>query len=418
MPESSSVTSSFGWLAVDTEQRRRMMEAVDQFRDEGTIDDLGLGGIRDAFSDTLFPGTSTLHTRLRYALFIPWLLQQAAHRESVPQMMATFRESEYRLIDSLKRGHETEGVFGRDAGRALQRLPSAVYWGMITRWQIFEPGFTVRRYFERELLRREELRTSPRSDDPDMDLPLTPTGLDPRLPDPPDGLLREAPSSRRADDAQYLTEVITRTTAGSLLAHLVTHRPATWIDESTAPPAAWDPAIRSELPPGLDEIAQRAESFSLIAQGVNLFYNLMLAEATGKHAEQGGTLTEFYTERLHEWFEEARDVRLPAHERTHIWRMVAGQGGRVSRTTQEFIGTWADAVTSATSAAELTTDRELRARVLAREREKKGSRARLAPGNQRALDAWSGASGTARYNYRWPYVRSHLQDLYDAQEAG
>lgn len=63
-----SMTSVFGWVATDAEQRRRMMEVVDQFRDSTTIDDLGLGGIRDAFSDTLFPGTSTLHTRIRYAL--------------------------------------------------------------------------------------------------------------------------------------------------------------------------------------------------------------------------------------------------------------------------------------------------------------------------------------------------------------
>lgn len=65
------MTSALGWYAVDARQRQRMMEAVDQFRDRTTIDNLGLGTIRDAFSDTLFPGTSTLHTRLRYVLFIP-----------------------------------------------------------------------------------------------------------------------------------------------------------------------------------------------------------------------------------------------------------------------------------------------------------------------------------------------------------
>lgn len=411
------VTSSFGWLAVDTEQRRRMMEAVDQFRDESTIDDLGLGGIRDAFSDTLFPGTSTLHTRLRYALFIPWLLQAASHRDSVAQMMSTFREYEYQLIDSLKRGGESDGVMGRDAGRSLQRLPSAVYWGMITRWEIFEPGFTVRGYFEREVLRREELRAAPRAEDPEVRPTLTPTGLDPRLPDPPDDLLRAAQFALRPEDAHYLTETITRTAAGSLLAHLVTHRPATWNDGGSAPASAWDPAIRHALPTEMDELVGRAERFALIAHGVNLLYNLMLAETTGKHTRQGGSLTDVYTERLGAWYQEARDVQLDAKDRTAIWRMVTDRGGRVSRSTQEFIGTWADAVAGAGSVADLTASRGLRARIQAREREKKGSRARLAPGNQRALDAWNGASGTSRYEYRWSYVRRHLQDLYDAQEG-
>ena len=144
------MTSSFGWLALDPGHRRRMVESVDQFRDQGTVDDLGLGRIRDTFSDTLFPGTSTLHTRLRYVLFIPWLPQDASHEETLADMQAAFRENEFRLIDALKRGEAAngaEGVMGRDAGDNLQRLPSAVYWGMLSRRQIFTPGFTTRSYF-------------------------------------------------------------------------------------------------------------------------------------------------------------------------------------------------------------------------------------------------------------------------------
>jgi hypothetical protein len=34
--------------------------------------ELGTGSIRDAFAE-LFPGTSVIQIRLRYALFIPWL---------------------------------------------------------------------------------------------------------------------------------------------------------------------------------------------------------------------------------------------------------------------------------------------------------------------------------------------------------
>src|SRR5690625_3444798 len=198
------MTSSFGWLALDPEHQRRMMEAVDQFRDQGTIDDLGLGGIRDAFSDTLFPGTSTLHTRLRYVLFIPWLLQDASHKETPAEMQSAFRENEFRLINALKRGETAagaEGVMGREAGRNLQRLPSAVYWGMLSRWQIFTPGFTTRSYFERELLRRKELETAPQADDPEVRVHLTPTGLDERLPDPPRSLLARADFTLRPHEA-------------------------------------------------------------------------------------------------------------------------------------------------------------------------------------------------------------------------
>ena len=35
----------------------RMMDVIDLFRENGTVDELGLGTIRDAIADRLFPGT-------------------------------------------------------------------------------------------------------------------------------------------------------------------------------------------------------------------------------------------------------------------------------------------------------------------------------------------------------------------------
>ena len=36
-----------------------------------TLDVLGLGAVRDAFSEMLSPGTSTIQARLRYFIFLP-----------------------------------------------------------------------------------------------------------------------------------------------------------------------------------------------------------------------------------------------------------------------------------------------------------------------------------------------------------
>src|ERR1700732_3575593 len=48
------------------EDQRRMREIVNLFTQSESRDELGIGQVRDAFSDSLFPGTSTLHTRARY----------------------------------------------------------------------------------------------------------------------------------------------------------------------------------------------------------------------------------------------------------------------------------------------------------------------------------------------------------------
>jgi hypothetical protein len=63
--------SSFSWLDYSEQHRRQMLDVIDLFREQETRDELGIGTVRDAFADALFPGTSTIQTRARYFLFVP-----------------------------------------------------------------------------------------------------------------------------------------------------------------------------------------------------------------------------------------------------------------------------------------------------------------------------------------------------------
>ena len=64
--------SAFVWLDYSERERRKMLDVVDLFREHDTRDELGVGSVRDAFADMLFPGTSTIMTRARYFLLVPW----------------------------------------------------------------------------------------------------------------------------------------------------------------------------------------------------------------------------------------------------------------------------------------------------------------------------------------------------------
>jgi len=57
-------------------ERRKMLDVVDLFREHDTRDELGVGSVRDAFADMLFPGTSTIMTRARYFLLVAWTYQR------------------------------------------------------------------------------------------------------------------------------------------------------------------------------------------------------------------------------------------------------------------------------------------------------------------------------------------------------
>lgn len=414
--------STFAWLAVDAEQRRRMMEAVDQFRDETTIDDLGLGGIRDAFSDTLFPGTSTLHTRLRYVLFIPWLMQEAARRATVEEMATRYHDLERDFIGALERGTDEgePGIIGRRAGKTLQRVPSVVYGGMLAQWGILERGLTSREFFTRIEAGRRLDAEAPRAEDGGLGFERIPDGLDPALPASPDHLLRSADFRLLPLEVAYLKEAVTRTNPGTLLARLVHERPAGWAGEESAPSAPWAPEVRALLSPESDgellAVLDLAERFSLLVHGANLLYNLLLAEATSSDPERfRDDRVEHYRGRLQAWAEETASPRpFGSEDLLALGQLMAARRRSFTDRTRTFLEQWCEEARSPHTVAESGSARAL---IVRRERVVKQGRARLRPGNLKALNAWSGASGSARMYFRWANVTTLLQDLYDGEEG-
>src|SRR5215208_795309 len=121
--------TSFTWLDYSEHERRQAMEVIDVFAEEETRDELGLGTIRDAFADLLFPGTSTIQTRARYFLFVPWAYRELERKRIASRLMADkARQLQGRLRDALIGGGEETGVIGFRAGLHVQRLPGGVYW--------------------------------------------------------------------------------------------------------------------------------------------------------------------------------------------------------------------------------------------------------------------------------------------------
>ena len=74
------MTSTLTWVDYDSEARDRSLRILALFEQKESRDELGLGGVRDSFADKLFPGTSTIQTRLRYMLFIPWIYKSLERR--------------------------------------------------------------------------------------------------------------------------------------------------------------------------------------------------------------------------------------------------------------------------------------------------------------------------------------------------
>ena len=93
------MASNFGWVDFASENRQKMMDVVKLFREKDTVDELGIGTIRDAFANHFFPGTSTIQTRVKYMLFIPWIYQKIENKEiTYPRVTKRARRYEIKLI--------------------------------------------------------------------------------------------------------------------------------------------------------------------------------------------------------------------------------------------------------------------------------------------------------------------------------
>jgi len=86
------MVSSFAWLDYCESERRKALDVIQAFGDRSTLDELGIGIIRDALADLLFPGTSTIQTRAKYHLFIPLIYLKLACQLQLDMAPPRFEE--------------------------------------------------------------------------------------------------------------------------------------------------------------------------------------------------------------------------------------------------------------------------------------------------------------------------------------
>jgi hypothetical protein len=393
------MASFFGWLDYSERERRRNLDVIDLFREKDTRDELGVGVVRDAFADLLFPGTSTIQTRARYFLFVSWIYRDLERRKvESAQITDRARREETRLIQALMASEDQEGIIGSRAGKHLKRLPSNIYWQGLATWGIRQFGGSQTQY-HRYLDSFYRVQKRQRFTDDGEPLDQTLINWHSGLPDSPDKFPKEASFQLSLEEAQYLRERILSEHAHSLLAFLVTFPAA--LEVADFP---WQLSATQQLPKHLREQLAHARYFSEVIHGSALLYNLMLAEKTRDSAR-----IDFYQDALQNWADTINQNRreLLTWDRQAFWSIIEGTGARIPFPTRGFINRWLDI---ALEVSHITfQDRGARQLVSERERSLKRGQARLF--NQRALELWRGAAGTAQLNYRWGTVQQIIEDI-------
>ena len=135
-----------GWIDFSKSERSKILSILDLLQENGTLDELGIAPVRDGFSNIFFPGTSTIQTRAKYFLIVPYALKDLERSsESNPNVLR-------RTLDAIERGcgecllDQNRSEIGIIGGRSLlrgqwvKRAPVEIYWNGLRQYRIFTGG--------------------------------------------------------------------------------------------------------------------------------------------------------------------------------------------------------------------------------------------------------------------------------------
>lgn len=395
--------SAFGWLDLDAAASERAATLIRAFEEPGTLDPIGLGAVRDAFSNLLAPGTSTIQTRLRYFLFLPWICQAIERdRISTSQFAARLRRDEAQLISCLRHLGPNQGVQGYTAGKELQRMPSEAYWGGLGSWGIRRLDLSISEYGRRiEAFGRRQV---------ELDDDGNPTGRSASMwasmPEAPAGFLVDDETFElRSEEAALVVDHIRRRHPSSLLAAA-----AAFPDRAAEAELPWEiPSHR--LSDGLLEVLHHARNASEVTLGPQLVYNVLIARRAERELGwETLPLQDRLAVELDLWVQAIEDrhdgLRAWAEDLPAFWDVVDREA-TVQEHTKQFVAAMVSRAVQDPRA--FVEDPTVHGLIRDREVLLKTNRARLGP--RTALEGWNQQPFGGQLVYRWPIARSYLADI-------
>lgn len=151
-----------GWVSFSRSDTNKMLGLLDALRTPGAVDEIGIGIIRDGFADLFFPGTSTVQTRAKYFILVPFLLKEqcedkvysadAIKSEQINCAQYMLKNSKNKIFETSEDNFEDEGgIIGsrimseqwlkKDVEYKrthwLARTPAEIYWSGLREYKIF-----------------------------------------------------------------------------------------------------------------------------------------------------------------------------------------------------------------------------------------------------------------------------------------
>jgi hypothetical protein len=384
-----------GFIDFSKEERNKILATLSLLNEKTALDELGIGTVRDAYADILFPGISVIQTRAKYLVLIPYLFERAARQKLTTgkEVLRWIQQAEDKLVKTLlENSPATEkGIIGTNAAkqnRTVKMKPSSIYWNALRTFEIVKfPNISLPEACGVTASRvRRKGETSIKSEGETFDDPTANQGSTPLFAPiiPDERFEKDASIVLTHAEALFLEERITCAGAskGSLLAWLIKRRMV---------PATFDDIPTDLLPPVMKKDYQLAQAFSNFIYGAHLRYNVIFSEY--QDDDMARAFETWRGELLNSSFDLSailNNIRCPAH-------------------TGKFCDNFLDCVKKGDLKA-------MDALLIARERAVKGDRAKLCKPTEYRYDP-TRPIHDYKLSFRYGAVRAIVTDILQGLEA-
>lgn len=416
--------SSLGWIDFSSDHRDKVRTVIDLLSSPGMLDELGIGVIRDGFSNRMFPGLSTVQTRAKYLSLTAFLIREYQTEELLKakprSLTAYFDEREKWCRIQLVKSHGElssgrlgiiGGTFGTDSKRDVVRKPSSIYWGGLRDFGIVKPrSLSLVEFGARLQGGQKQLQAllsgtgSEKGDDPDAgDQSQMARVIAPEI--DPETYWENLSIDLLNEEAVFLRNQICSHQPDSLIGHVLL------ADDAMVQVMQFNGdsfAQFTELPfidrlknTQLGLTIEHARDFWQLLKGAHIRYNCLVQQKLGT----ADLLAEF-EEQWEDWRNEIRTF--PARwDSSFMWRIIDQYGGNVKSSTKQFINRWIEQCEN--GAGDVVTCDRL---VTHQERRNKRERARLREGNDEPVNRPLGFSAM---NYRLEVARTLVHDIWEGE---
>lgn len=400
--------SQIGWIDFSPEHRDKVASVLDALEKDGSVDELGIGIIRNSLSDLLFPGISTIQTRAKYFFLVPYMIKDYSRlpekERNKKKLSEYLRTAENELIWRCAEdyGHSEElGIVGitMKRGQELARKPSSIYWNGLRTHHLIETGLSLKDYLDAvDSSRSSTLHSILQGDD---------SPIDDQDASYEDRFRIKVPYHNDWADGSKVDIELTREEAVYLKNRFIDYHTDKLLGQLWTSKRIVDGLLKVrdfktfcqlpaviDLPPATRAILKMAYEFNYIIHGAHIRYNCLLQNIFG-------TPGNFRKE----WSEWLRDLTTIVDNINDFQteELLSLSATTLPAFTKQFVREWIGAVQ-----VKHPDIKYLDKLVKSQEIMNKGRKARLRQNADEKINDWTGIE---ELNYRFPQVQTIIRDI-------